>query len=107
MAGGKQPAQIGLARLMTDQVTFAYIADVYVLPEYQKQGLGSWLMECIKEELDFWPYLSGYLLMAEGERGKEYYRRTLGMTPVEQDHNGYAILRGKGKRRETDTMTGV
>lgn len=39
--------QIGFARLITDYATFAYLCDVYVLEEYQGDGLGRWLMECI------------------------------------------------------------
>ncbi len=38
--------QIGLARLVTDRATFAYLCDVYVLPEYRGQGLGRWMMDC-------------------------------------------------------------
>lgn len=32
--------QIGFARLVTDGVTFGYLCDVYIIDEYQKQGLG-------------------------------------------------------------------
>ncbi|SFT52524.1 Predicted N-acetyltransferase YhbS [Kosakonia arachidis] len=39
-------AQIGFARLITDYATFAYLCDVYVLEEYQGQGLGRWLIDC-------------------------------------------------------------
>lgn len=39
--------QIGLVRVITDRATFAYLCDVYVLPTYQGQGLGRWLMECV------------------------------------------------------------
>jgi GNAT superfamily N-acetyltransferase len=39
--------QIGFARVITDQATFAYLADVYVLEPYQGRGLGSWLMEVV------------------------------------------------------------
>lgn len=39
--------QVGFARVVTDQATFAYLCDVYVLPEYRGQGLGRWLMECV------------------------------------------------------------
>ena len=42
-------SQIGFARLITDYATFAYLCDVYVLEEYQGDGLGRWLMECIHE----------------------------------------------------------
>lgn len=35
-AGG---AQIGFARLVTDRATFAYLADVFVLPEHRGRGV--------------------------------------------------------------------
>lgn len=35
----KDTMQIGFARWITDKATFAYLADVYVLPVYQGQGL--------------------------------------------------------------------
>ena len=37
--------QIGLARVVTDYTVFAYLCDVYILDEYQGQGLGKWLIE--------------------------------------------------------------
>jgi GNAT superfamily N-acetyltransferase len=40
-------AQIGYARMITDTATFAYLADVFVLPEHQGAGLGQWMMECV------------------------------------------------------------
>jgi GNAT superfamily N-acetyltransferase len=40
-------AQIGYARARTDTVSFAYLSDVFVLPERQRDGLGIWLMECV------------------------------------------------------------
>ena len=36
-AGGKQ---VGLARVVTDHATFAYLCDVYVLEEHRGRGLG-------------------------------------------------------------------
>jgi GNAT superfamily N-acetyltransferase len=39
--------QVGLARIVTDHATFAYVCDVYVLPHHRGQGLGRWLMECV------------------------------------------------------------
>ena len=44
--------QIGLARIITDKTTFAYLCDVYVLPEYRGQGLSKWLMECVLSHPD-------------------------------------------------------
>ena len=37
--------QIGFARVVTDSATFAYLADVYILPEHRGRGLGRRLME--------------------------------------------------------------
>lgn len=39
--------QIGFARLVTDQATFAYLADVFVLDDYRGTGLGVWLVDCL------------------------------------------------------------
>jgi N-acetylglutamate synthase-like GNAT family acetyltransferase len=44
--------QIGLARVVTDKATFAYLCDVYVLAEFRGQGLSKWLMECVKDHPD-------------------------------------------------------
>ena len=41
------PHQIGLARVITDKATFAYLCDVYVLEEYRGRGLGKWMMEAV------------------------------------------------------------
>ena len=40
-------AQVGLARVVTDYATFAYLCDVYVLESHRGQGLGKWLIECV------------------------------------------------------------
>ena len=52
----KDNKQIGFARLVTDFATFAYLGDVYILDEYQGNGLGKWLMEVISEH----PKLQGF-----------------------------------------------
>ncbi len=39
--------QIGFARVVTDFATFAWVADVFVLPGHRGQGLSKWLMEII------------------------------------------------------------
>ena len=37
--------QVGFARMVTDQSTFAWLADVFVDKEHRNQGLGKWLLE--------------------------------------------------------------
>jgi GNAT superfamily N-acetyltransferase len=36
--------QIALLRVVTDAATFAYIADVFVLPDHRGQGVAKWLV---------------------------------------------------------------
>lgn len=42
-----RPAQVGLARVITDYATFAYLCDVYILEEHQGNGLGKWLIDTL------------------------------------------------------------
>jgi len=42
--------QIGFARIATDFTVFAYILDVFILPEYQGNGYSKQLMKAINEE---------------------------------------------------------
>jgi GNAT superfamily N-acetyltransferase len=39
--------QVGFARVISDGVTFAWLADVFVVPDRRGQGLGTWLVESI------------------------------------------------------------
>ncbi len=48
--------QVGFARVVTDYATFAYLGDVFILPEYQGNGLGKLLMQAILEH----PNLQGF-----------------------------------------------
>lgn len=41
--------QVGLARIITDYTTFAYLADVFILEEYRGRGLSKWLMKAVVE----------------------------------------------------------
>jgi ribosomal protein S18 acetylase RimI-like enzyme len=45
--------QIGFARAFTDGVAIAYLADVYVLPEFRGRELG---VELVREMIDNGPY---------------------------------------------------
>src|SRR3970282_629652 len=39
--------QVGFGRAVSDQATFAYLADVFVVPAYRGRGLGKWLVSCV------------------------------------------------------------
>jgi len=45
--------QVGFARAVSDGVAMAYLADVFVLPEWQGRGLGT---ELVREVVDGGPY---------------------------------------------------
>jgi GNAT superfamily N-acetyltransferase len=46
-------AQVGFCRAVSDDTSFAYLADVYVLPEHRGRGLGE---ELVREMVDRGPY---------------------------------------------------
>ena len=39
--------QVGFSRVITDRATFAYVADVFVLPSHRGRDIGKHLMACI------------------------------------------------------------
>ena len=44
--------QVGFARVVTDYATFAYLADVFVLPSHRGQGIGHEILEAVKNHPD-------------------------------------------------------
>ncbi len=73
-------AQVGFARVVTDFATFAWLADVFILEEHRREGLGKWLLETIValEELQG---LRRWLLATHDAHG--LYRR-YGFTSLRQ-----------------------
>lgn len=53
--GAQGMKQVGLARVITDSATFAYLCDVYIEEGSKGQGLSKWLMSCIQSH----PQLQG------------------------------------------------
>lgn len=45
----KNNVQVGFGRLITDQTTFAYLADVFIIDEEQHKGLGKLLLQTIHQ----------------------------------------------------------
>ena len=44
--------QTGFARVVTDAATFAYLGDVFVLPEHRGKGVGKQLMDAVMAHPD-------------------------------------------------------
>ncbi|THW05514.1 hypothetical protein D6D25_08192, partial [Aureobasidium pullulans] len=91
--------QIGFVRLITDNTTFGYVTDLYVLPEYQGTGLGGWLIDCIDEYLEAKPYLRWTMLRTSQGKSREAYEKRLGMVVLESraEESGPWMMGKKGK----------
>ncbi|KAH7418614.1 putative GNAT family acetyltransferase [Cadophora sp. MPI-SDFR-AT-0126] len=89
---------IGLARLITDKTTFAYLTDVYISPSHQGLGLGTWLVSCVQEVLDGMPYLRrSVLFTGDWGRSVPFYERIMGMGVVEgRRGEGVAFMERRG-----------
>lgn len=81
--------QIGFARLITDYATFAYLSDVYILEEYQGEGLGRWVMECIHQHPVFRQL---HRIMLVTTTAPWLYEK-LGYEPVNQKNHAWTIAR--------------
>jgi GNAT superfamily N-acetyltransferase len=74
----------GFARVVTDYVTFAYLTDVFVLEDFQRRGLGHWMMAAIKETVASWPQLRGMIILTHDDAASQMYKRDLGALPFEK-----------------------
>ncbi len=48
----QQDVQAGFARVVTDNATFAYLCDVFILPDFRQKGLSKWLVQTIVKHPD-------------------------------------------------------
>ncbi|MFI5730553.1 GNAT family N-acetyltransferase [Kribbella sp. NPDC051587] len=63
---------VAFARAVTDRATFAWIADVFVQPEYRGHGLGKFVVTCLVEH----PELKGLRrMMLATKDAHELYRQ--------------------------------
>lgn len=85
-------AQIGFVRVVTDYTTFAYVCDVFVLESHQGKGLGTWMMQCVRQHPEIqglrrWHLVThdahalyskiGFSLLSNPERHMEAYTADL------------------------------
>ncbi len=73
--------QLGFARLVTDKATFAYLADVFILPEHRRKGLSKWLIETIQVH----PELQGLRRWMLGTRDAHGLYEQFGWTVLDED----------------------
>ncbi|MCJ1314109.1 hypothetical protein MMC25_007789 [Agyrium rufum] len=104
IAGRATPIQIGLGRVITDYSTFAYLTDVFIIPEFRGRGLGKWLVNCINETLEAWPNLRSAMLFSSGENAKRFYESTLGMKTFKPGVDGLEIMNKRGRGNVFDDV---
>jgi N-acetylglutamate synthase-like GNAT family acetyltransferase len=86
---GPDGKQVGFARIITDKVTFAWLADVFVDPGRQGLGLGKGFMEAIMAHADL-QGLRRFMLVTRD--AQSLYAR-YGFEPIEHPERLMAIVR--------------
>ena len=71
--------QIGLARIVSDFATFAWLCDVFVHEDYRGHGLGKWLMASVHSH----PDLQGLRRWMLATRDAHGLYRQFGWVPLE------------------------
>jgi GNAT superfamily N-acetyltransferase len=71
-------SQVGFARVVTDRATFAYLADVFVLPAHRGRGLSKWLLDCLLGH----PELQGLRRFVLGTRDAHGLYARFGFRPL-------------------------
>lgn len=87
-------AQVGLARVITDRATYAYLCDVYVLEEHRGRGLGVRLVRTVMEH----PALQGLRRFGLFTRDAHALYARFGFTPLSAPERAM-------ERRDPDVYT--
>ncbi len=80
--------QIGLARLVSDYATFAWLCDVCIHEEYRGRGLGKWLMETVRRH----PDLQGLRRIVLVTRDAHDLYRQFGWKPLQDPETWMELL---------------
>ncbi|MGH8049476.1 MAG: GNAT family N-acetyltransferase [Arenimonas sp.] len=65
--------QVGFARVVTDAATFAYLADVFVLPAYRGHGISKKLMQSVQSHPELQGMRRWMLMTADAHKLYESY----------------------------------
>jgi GNAT superfamily N-acetyltransferase len=71
--------QVGFARVVTDYATFAWLCDVFIIPEHRQHGLGKWLVQCVVDHPGLRPIRR--LILATRD-AHELYQKYGGFQPL-------------------------
>jgi GNAT superfamily N-acetyltransferase len=91
----KEP--VGMARMVTDYTTLAYLTDVYLQDEFRNLGLGKWIIHSCREIVLEINDLRFMVLLTGSEQAQQLYRRELGMSVLDGRETPLACM---GARKE-------
>ena len=93
------PRQTGLARVISDFTTYAYLCDVYVLEEHRGRGLSKQMMEYVMNH----PDLQGLRRFQLVTRDAHELYRPFGFTEIQNPARHMEIVRpGLYKQKDVD-----
>ena len=92
IAAYHQGRQIGFARVITDYASFAYLSDVFVLPDWRGHGVGQAMIRAAIAHPQL-QQLRRFLLVSRDARG--FYRQ-LGFTPLQHGERYMELQRDGG-----------
>ena len=88
---------VGYGRLIGDQICFIYVQDVMVVPEYQGQQIGTYIMKILEDKIReikaVNPDVRVYLGSSKGK--EEFYKKCGYITREEADLGPGMILKGE------------
>ncbi len=87
--GAPGSALVAYARVVTDRATFAWLCDVFVLPEHRGRGLSKWLLEVVLAHPDL-QELRNFVLATRDAQG--LYAR-FGFAPLAEPARWMALRR--------------
>jgi GNAT superfamily N-acetyltransferase len=93
--------QVGFARVITDYATFAYVGDVFVLPEHRGQRLATWMMQCVVAH----PDLQGLRRWCLATRDAQHVYARVGFQPIATPERWMEIRDPAVYQRASDQKT--
>jgi len=81
--------QVGFARVITDYATFAYLADVFILPGHRERGLSKWLIAEIQDH----PNLQGLRRWMLATRDAHALYKQFGWAEISEEQRSRLLQR--------------
>lgn len=97
LSDSDQKEPVGLARMITDYTTIAFLTDVFIADAYRGLGLGRWIIQCCREVVLEMADLRFMLLFTGSTALQKLYRDQLGMAVVGGPQSSLACMRARSE----------